>query len=44
MKKSAAYIIEKEVLEKFNKKARENAINKSQWVENKMKEFIKREV
>jgi len=33
--------IEKEILVKFNIKAKENAINKSQWIENKMKEYLK---
>lgn len=39
-KKSAAYMIDKEVLEQFNKKAKEKAINKSRWIENKMKEYV----
>ena len=34
------YKVEKEILEEFNVKAKEKAINKSQWLENKMKEFI----
>lgn len=39
-KKSAAYLVDKEVLEQFNKIAKENALNKSKWIENKMKEYV----
>ena len=39
-KKAVGYKVEDTILEEFNKKAKENALNKSQWLENKMKEFI----
>ena len=40
-KRTASYKIDINVLEDFNKKAKENAINKSQWLENKMAEYLK---
>lgn len=40
-KKTVSYKIDKDIVEEFNKTAKEKAINKSQWIENKMKEFIK---
>jgi len=33
------YKIEDDVLESFNKIAKGNALNKSQWIENKIKEY-----
>jgi len=35
--------VSEDILEAFNKKAKEKAINKSQWIENKMKEYIENE-
>ena len=40
MKRIATFNIEDKVLVLFNKKAKENAINKSQWIQLKMEEFI----
>jgi len=40
MIKKVSHSIDSEVLKAFNKKAKENAINMSKWVEMKMKEFI----
>ena len=39
-KKPVGYKVDEEVLKKFNEKSKQKAINKSQWLENKMKEFI----
>ena len=39
-KKPVSYKITDTILDDFNKKAKEMAINKSQWLENKMKEFV----
>ena len=41
MRKPVAYKVDENVLKEFNKKAKEKAINKSQWLENMMKKFIK---
>jgi hypothetical protein len=41
VKKPVGYKVEDTVLEDFNKKAKDNALNKSQWLENKMKEYLK---
>lgn len=41
MKKVAGYKIDAEILREFNISAKENALNKSQWLENIMKEFVK---
>ena len=43
MKKAAGYKIDEEILKKFNELAKIKAINKSQWIENKMSDFIKEE-
>ena len=43
MKKVAGYKIDEEILKKFNELAKIKAINKSQWIENKMSDFIKEE-
>ena len=40
MIKKVSHSIEKEILEAFNKKAKENALNKSKWVQMKMQEYI----
>jgi hypothetical protein len=40
MIKKVSHSIDEKVLAEFNKKAKENAINMSKWVEMKMKEFI----
>lgn len=40
-KKSASYKIDIEILQKFNEKADQNALNKSKWIENKMVEYLK---
>ncbi len=40
MKKTVTYSINKSTVEKFNKKAKLVAINKSQWLENQMLKFI----
>ena len=40
-KKSVTYKIDPIVLINFNTKAKDNAINKSQWIEIKMKEYLK---
>jgi len=40
-RKPVAYKVDEDVLKEFNEKAKEKAINKSQWLENRMKEFIK---
>jgi len=40
-KKSVTYKIDPIVLVDFNNKAKSNAINKSQWIEIKMKEYLK---
>ena len=42
-KKPAGYKVDDKVLEAFNKKAKENALNNSQWLENKMKEYVEKE-
>lgn len=39
-KKPVSYKITDTVLEAFNKKAKENALNKSQWINNKMEEYV----
>ena len=40
-KRTASFKIDITVLEIFNKRAKENAINKSQWIENKMAEYLR---
>lgn len=40
MKAKPSYTVDKEVLDKFNKVAKTKSLNKSLWVENKMKEYI----
>lgn len=41
-KKSVTYKVDNKIVEQFNISAKENALNKSQWLENKMKEFIEK--
>lgn len=39
-KKTATYKVDEKILSEFNKVAKDNALNKSQWVENMMKAYI----
>lgn len=41
VKKSVTYKVDHDVLITFNQLAKENAINKSLWLENQMKAWIK---
>ena len=41
MIKKVSHSIDSEILKAFNKKAKENAINMSKWVQMKMEEYIK---
>jgi len=41
MIKKVSHSIDIDVLKAFNKKAKENSINKSKWIENKMIEYLK---
>lgn len=41
MKKMVSYKIDEKILKEFNKVSKEKAINKSQWIENKMVDFLK---
>jgi len=41
IKKTVSYKVDHDVLIIFNQLAKDKAINKSQWLENKMKEYIK---
>jgi len=40
-KKAVSYKIDEETVINFNKASREQALNKSKWIENKMKEYLK---
>lgn len=40
MKKMVTFTIDENVLNQFNLLSKKNAINKSVWIENKMKEFL----
>ena len=43
MKKTVTYTIDENVIKAFNKETNFNSINKSKWIENKMKEYIEKE-
>ena len=40
MKTKPSYTIDKEVKDQFDKVAKKNSLNKSQWVENQMIKYI----
>jgi len=40
MRKTVTYTIDEEVLKEFKKCSDQNALNKSKWIVNKMKEYI----
>lgn len=40
-KKPVGYKVEEKIKEEFNRVAKEQALNKSQWLENKMVEYLR---
>lgn len=41
MKKMVSYKVDEKILNEFNQTSKKNALNKSQWLENKMIEYLK---